>query len=175
MLYSRTLLFIYLVYNSMHPLIPNSHSIPPHPPPLGGHQPVFCLWVSSCLWTILETETGVNKGELLFSHSVVSDSLWPCELQHARLPCLLPSPTAWWNSWPLSQWCHPTMLFSVIPFSSRLQSFPAWGVFPSEPVLRIRWPEYWIFSISFSFSISPSNEYWGRISFRMGRLNLLAV
>ena len=57
---------------------------------------------------------------LLFSCSVVSDSLWPHGLQHARPPCPSPSPGAYSNSCPLSQWCHPTILSSVIPFSSAL-------------------------------------------------------
>ena len=67
---------------------------------------------------------------LLFSHSVVSDSLLPHGLQHARFPCPSPSPRACSNSCPLSQWCHPTVSSSVIPFSSCLQSFPASGSFP---------------------------------------------
>jgi len=66
---------------------------------------------------------------LLFSHSVVSDSLWPHGLQHARLPCPSPSPGACSNLCPLSWWCHTTILSSVIPFSSCLQSFPASGSF----------------------------------------------
>ena len=57
----------------------------------------------------------------------MSDSLQPHGLQRASLPC--PSPGAYSNSWPLSQWCHQTILSSVIPFSSRLQSFPASGSF----------------------------------------------
>ena len=60
-----------------------------------------------------------------FSHSVVSDSLRPLELQQARPPCPSPTPRAYPNSCPLSQWCHPTISSSVIPFSSCLQSFPA--------------------------------------------------
>ena len=50
-----------------------------------------------------------------FSHSVVSDSLWPHGLQHARPPCLSPTPGVYWNSCPLSQWCHPTISSSVVP------------------------------------------------------------
>ena len=65
---------------------------------------------------------------LLFSCSVVSDSFWPHGLQHTRLPCSSPSPGACLNSCPLSQWCHPAILSSVIPFSC-LQSFPASGSF----------------------------------------------
>ena len=64
------------------------------------------------------------------SHSVVSDSLWPHGLQHARLPCLPPSPRACSNSCPSSRWCHPTNSSAVVPFSSCLQSFPASGSFP---------------------------------------------
>ena len=70
------------------------------------------------------------------------------------------------NSCPLSRWCDPTISSSVAPFSSHLQSFP---VFSKESVLRIRQPKYW------SFSICPSGEYSGLISFRIGWLNLLAV
>ena len=65
-----------------------------------------------------------------FSHSVISDSLWPHGLQHARPPCPSPTPGACSNSSPLNWWCHPTISSSVIPFSSRLQSFPASGSFP---------------------------------------------
>ena len=64
---------------------------------------------------------------LLFSHSVVSDSLQPQGLQHARLPCPSLSPRACSNSCPSSRWCHPTISSSVVPFSSCLQSFPASG------------------------------------------------
>ena len=64
-----------------------------------------------------------------FSHSVVSDSLWPHESQHARPPCPSPTPGVYLNSCPLSWWCHPTISSSVFPFSSCLQSFPASGSF----------------------------------------------
>ena len=57
-------------------------------------------------------------------------TLWPHGLQHARPPCPSPTPRACSNSWLLSQWCHPTISSSVIPFSSCLQSFPASGSFP---------------------------------------------
>ena len=64
-----------------------------------------------------------------FSRSVVSDSLRPHGLQHARPPCPSPTPGAYSNSCPLNQWCHPTISSSVIPFSSRLQYFPTSGSF----------------------------------------------
>ena len=107
---------------------------------------------------------------LLFSLSVVSDSLRPHVLKHARLLCPSPSPGACWNSHPLSRWCHPTISTSVGPFSSCLQSFPASGFFLMSQ-LCIRWPKYW----SFSFSISPSNEYSGLVSFSIDGFHLLAV
>ena len=62
---------------------------------------------------------------LFFGHSVVFESLQPHGLWHTRLPCPSSSPGACSNSYPLSQWCHPTISFSVVPFSSCLQSFPA--------------------------------------------------
>ena len=68
----------------------------------------------------------------MFSRTVMSDSLWPHGLQHASLPCPSPPPRACSNSCPVSRWCHPTISFSVIPFSCRLQSFPASGYFMSQ-------------------------------------------
>ena len=65
-----------------------------------------------------------------FSRSVMSDSLQPHGLQYARLPCPSPTPRAYANLCPLSQWCHPTISSSVVSFSSRLQSFPTSGSFP---------------------------------------------
>ena len=65
-----------------------------------------------------------------FSRSVVSDSLWSHEPQHASLPCPSSTPRVYSNSRSLSRWCHPTISSSVVPFSSHLQSFPASGSFP---------------------------------------------
>ena len=67
-----------------------------------------------------------------FSHSVVSDSLWPHESQHARPPCQSPTPGGHSNSCPSSQWCHPAISSSVVPFSSCPQSLPASGTFPTS-------------------------------------------
>ena len=67
---------------------------------------------------------------LLFSHSVVANSLLPHELQHTRLSCPSSTPGAWSNTCPLSPWCYPTISSSVVPFSSCLQSFPVSGSFP---------------------------------------------
>ena len=103
----------------------------------------------------------------LFSCSVISNFLWPHGLQYPRHPLPSPSPRACSNSCPLSQWCHPTISSSVIPFSSCLQSFPASVSFQMSQLFTKDW--------SFSFSISPSNEYSGLFSFRTDWLNLLAV
>ena len=65
-----------------------------------------------------------------FSHSVVSDSLWPHESQHTRPPCPSPTPAVYSNSCPSSRWCHPAISSSVIPFSSCPQSLSASGSFP---------------------------------------------
>ena len=111
----------------------------------------------------------VNKRQ--FSRSVVSDSLWPHGLQHARPPCPSPTPRVYSNSCPSSWWCHRTISSSVVPFSSHLQSFSASGSFSNESVLLIRWLKYW----SLSFSISPSSKCSGLISFRIDWVGLLAV
>ena len=71
----------------------------------------------------------INIHTVQFSHSVVSDSLRLHGLQHARPPCPSPIPRVYSNSCPLSQWCHPTVSSSVVPFSPCLQSFPASGFF----------------------------------------------
>ena len=70
-----------------------------------------------------------------FSRSVVSDSLWPHEPQHARPSCPSPTPGAHPNLCPLSQWCHPTISSSVVPFFSCTQSFPASGSFQMSQLL----------------------------------------
>jgi len=76
---------------------------------------------------------------LLFSCSVISDSLWPYGLQDTRLPCPSLSPGACSNSCPFSWWCHPTISSSVIPFSSCPQSFPASGFFPMSLLFASTW------------------------------------
>ena len=105
----------------------------------------------------------------MFSSVQFSRSLRPHGLQHTRPPRPSPTPGVYSNSCPLSQWCHPT-ISSCHPLL--LPSiFPRIRVFSNESALRIRWPNDW----SFSFNISPSNEYLGLISFRMDWLDLLAV
>ena len=105
------------------------------------------------------------------SHSVVSDSLWPHESQHARPPCPSPTPRVHSNSMSIKLvmpsshliLCWPLFLLPPIPPSIR--------VFFNESTLLMKWPKYW----SFSFSIIPSKEHPGLFPFRMDWLDLLAV
>ena len=85
---------------------------------------LFSMWISSFMKFIF------LNFPLLFSLYLMSDSLWPHELQYARLPCPSLSPGVCSNSCPLSGWCHPTISSSVTPLSSCPQSFPASGSFP---------------------------------------------
>ena len=104
------------------------------------------------------------------SVSSISDTLGSHGPQHARPPSPSPTPSAYSNSSSLSLCCHPAISSSVVPFFSHLLSFnlSSIKVFSNESILLMRWPKYW----SFSFSISPSNEHPGLISFRMDWLDL---
>ena len=82
-------------------------------------------WIMAVGWSYWWCLTSVQ-----FSRSVMSNSLWPHELKHARPPCPSPTPRVYANSCPLSQWLHPIISSSIIPFSSCPQSFPASGSFP---------------------------------------------
>ena len=119
------------------------------------------------MWKLSLWGVSVQFSSVQFSCSVMSDSLRPHESQHARPPCPSPTPGAYSNSCPSSRWylilCRPLLLPPSI--------FPSIRVFSNESVLRIRCSKY----RSFSFSINPSNEHLGLISFRMNWLNLLAV
>ena len=101
-----------------------------------------------------------------FIHSVVSDSLQTHELQHARPPCPSPTPGVHSNSCPSGRWCHPAISSSVIPFSSCLS--------PSQQQSLFQWVNS-SHEVAKSFSIIPSKEHPGLISFRMEWLDLLAV
>ena len=127
------------------------------------HIIVLCLLLSK-LHPVLFFSLSVQ-----FSHSSVSDSLQSHGLQHARPPCPSSTPRVYSNSHALSWWCHSTISSSVVPFLFPPSIFPSVRVFSNESVLHIRWPKYW------SFSISPSNEYSGLISFRIDWLDLPAV
>ena len=117
-----------------------------NPVPIWPHGGVICCSVNSVMfWLFVTPWTAAHQASLFF--------------------------TICSNSCPLSQWCHPTISSSVVLFSSCLQSFPSIRVFFNKLALHIRWPKYW----NFSFSISPSREYSGLISFRMDWLDLLAI
>ena len=96
----------------------------------------------------------------------MSDSLWPHGL-HARLLCPSPAPGTCSDSCPSSRWCHPTIILCC-PLLLLPSIFPSIKVFSSESALCTRWPTFW----NFSFSISPSNEYSGLISFRIDWFDL---
>ena len=119
---------------------------------LGGHQ-------------TLHEESIPYPGLFLFTHSVMSNSLRPCGQASLSIT----------NSWSLlklmskSRWCYPTISSSVIPFFLLPLIFPSIRVFSNESALHIGWPNCWI------FSISPSNEYLGLISFSIDWFDLLAV
>ena len=107
-----------------------------------------------------------------FSRSVMSDSLQPHWLQHARPPCPSPTSRVYSNSCPLSRWCHPTISSSVIPFSSQPQSFPASGSFLMNQFFPLGGQSI---GVSASTSVLPMNTPLGLISFKMDWLDLLAV
>ena len=106
----------------------------------------------------------------LFSRSVVSNSLRPHRLQHVSIPYPSPYPGARSNSRSFSV-MPSNRLILCRPLLLLLSIFPSLRVFSNESALHIRWPKYW----SFSFSISPSNEYSALTSFRMDWFDLLAV
>ena len=121
----------------------------------------ICICVCVCMHTHMFSS-------VQSSHSVVSKSLWPQRLQHARLPCQSPTARA----------CSLMSIYLVMPSNYLILCYPlvlpsiflSIRVFSNKPVLHIRWPKYW----NFSFSISPSNENLGLICFSMDWLDLLA-
>ena len=105
---------------------------------------------------------------LQFSLSVMSDSLRPHGLQHSRPPCPSTNSQSLLRLMSIELVMPSNLLFLCYPLLLLPSIFTSIRVFSSESVLRIRWPKYW----SFSFSISPSNEYSGLISFRTGWISL---
>ena len=113
----------------------------------------YCKWIISLKWLndyvtkFLKSQISKVKrspqlfSSVQFSRSVVSDSLWPFESQHTRPACPSPSHRVHSNSPPSSQWCHPAISSSVVPFSSCPQSLPE-SVFSNESTLHMKWPKY---------------------------------
>ena len=121
------------------------------------------LYLRSCLLSHLVSRFYISFinwwpqiyiSRIQFSSSVMSSSLKPHGLQHARPPCPSPTPSVYSNSCPLSQWCHPTISFPVIPFSSHLQSFPASGSFQMSQLFA---PGGQSIGVSASASVPPMN------------------
>ena len=113
----------------------------------------------------------IHKSWTQFSCSVMSDSLQPHGLQHTRLPCPSPTPRVYSNSCPLSQWCHPTISSSVIPFPFPTLNLPQhqglfWWIISSHQASKV-----------LEFQLQHQSFQWnsGLISFRMNWLDLLAV
>ena len=127
------------------------------------------MWLSHLNLGFQGRLSSAQLSSVHFSRSVISDSLRPHELQHARPPCSSPTPRVHSDSCPLSPWCHPAISSSVVPFSSCPQSLLASEFFPMSQLFA--WGGQ---SISFSFSIITSKEIPGLISFRMDWLDLLA-
>ena len=115
--------------------------------------------LSSCLFNFYAESVSQSSRVWLFG---------PYRVQHSRPSCPSPTPRPCSNSCPLSQWCHPTISSSVVPFSSRLQSAPI-RVFSNESDLPIRWPKDWSFS---SASVLPMNiQDW----FPLGLTGLISL
>ena len=120
---------------------------------------LFCLAICSYFWKYIRPLKWEQKSTLLhssvqFSRSVVSDSLWPHRLQHTRPPHPSPTSRVYSNSCPLSRWCHPTILSSVVPSSPCLQSFPASGSFPMSQIFASGGQSI---GVSASASVLPMN------------------
>ena len=121
--------------------------------------------------TSVATHNTKNRIYRIQFSSVAQSSPTLCDSKHTRPPCPSPTPGAYSNSCPSTQWYHPTISSSACPLLLLPSIFPSIRVFSNESALRIRWPKYW----SFRFNISPSNEYSGLISFRIDRQDLPAV
>ena len=139
----------------------------------------YLLLLSTCIpFSDIRESNTFQFSSIQFSRLVMSDSLQPQGLQHARLPCQSLTPGAYSNSCPKSQWCHPIISSSVIPFFSSLQCFTASGSFQMSQFFASGGQSI---GVSASASVSASgifilsSEYSGRISFRIDWLDLLAV
>ena len=142
----------------------------PHPSILAWRIPGMGAWWAAVygvaqsrtwlMWLSSSSSRGTNTtwfrwfSSVQFSCSVVSDSLWPHEPQHARPPCPSPTPGVYSNLCPSSRWCHPAISSSVVPFSSCPQSLPESGSFPMSQVFS--WGG-WSIGVSASTSVLPMN------------------
>ena len=113
------------------------------------------LWKHYSLMYSIGHRVSFSSVQFSSVHSVMSNSLWPHGLQRTGLPCPSPTPRVYSNSCTLSQWCHPTISSSVIPYSSRLQSFPASGSFPMSQMFASCCQSI---GVSASASVLPMNS-----------------
>ena len=136
--------------------------------PLNIVNHLFCVWWEPkiCYFIRFQVYSSVQ-----FSYSVMSDSLRPHELQHARPPCPSPTPRVHSNSYPLSRWCHPAISSSVLPFSSCPQSLPASESLPMSQLFTWGGQSIWVSALA---SVLPKNtqdwsplEWTGWISFNI--------
>ena len=133
------------------PFLPSSTIVQGTDHALSSVQLLSCVQLLATPWI---TAHEASLSSVQFSRSIVSDSLWPHELQHARPPCPSPTSRVHPNSCPSSQWCHPAISSSVVPFSSCPQSFPASGSFPMSQLFT--WGGQSI-GVSASASVLPMN------------------
>ena len=124
------------------------------------------MWIQHFTLNYVSNNEQVQFSSVQFSRSVVSDSLRPHEPQHARPLCPSPTHRVYPNSCPSSQWCHPAISSSVIPFSSCPQTLPASGSFPMSQLFT---------SGGQILEFQLQHQSSGLISFRMNWLDLLAV
>ena len=127
---------------------------------------VFTTFPQEICFSLIKAFSSVQ-----LSHSVVSDSLRPHELQHTRPPCPAPTARVHPNPHPSSQWLPSSHLILCRPFFLQSPIPPSIRVFANESTICMKWPKYW----SFSFSIIPSKEHPGLVSFRIDWLDFLAV
>ena len=116
------------------------------------HCSLYSAWPITTLISVFMNLTAFSSVQ--FSHSVVSDSLWPHEPQHARPPGPSPTPGVYSNSCPSSRWCHPAISSSVIPFSSCPQSLPASGSFQMSQLFAWRGQSIGLSALAF---VLPKN------------------
>ena len=126
--------------------------------------------ISKYMNQILSQRRDLKSSVSQFSHSVLSEYLWPHWLQNIRLPCPSPTPGAYTNSYSSSWWCHPTISSSALPFSSCLQISQHQGIFQwvscSHQVVKV---------LEFQLQHQSFREYWGLISFSTDWFDHLAV
>ena len=141
------------------------HFLKQKPLPLDGRMSLFFwntsllhgLWLLYVRKSLFQRKIQHTCPSIQFSHSVMSDCLWPHRLKQARIPCPSPTPGVYSNSCPLSQWCHPTISSFVVTFSSHLQSWPASRSFQMSEFFASDGQSIGVSSSAWSPSVLPMN------------------